>query len=57
MWNSNISIICKYHRFVRFVFRTVVLLKIQLNLLGCDTVIGCVVPNFLKDHIAFYLQD
>jgi len=55
MWNSNISIICKFYRFVRFVFLTVVLLNIQLNLLGYDTVIGCIVPNVLKDHNAFYL--
>jgi hypothetical protein len=57
MWNSNICIICKFYRLVRFLFLTVVLLKIQLNLLGCDTVIGCVVPTVLKDHSAFYLQD
>lgn len=54
MWSGNISIISKFYRFV---FLTVVLLKIHLNLLGCHTVIGCVVPTVLKDHNAFYLQD
>ena len=57
LWNSNICIICKFCRLMRFLFLTVVLLKIQLNLSGCDTVIGYVVPNVLKDHSAFYLQD
>jgi len=57
MWNNNINITYKFYRCVRFMFLAVVLLKIQLNLLGCDTLIGCIVSNVLKDHSAFYLQD